>query len=71
MPSDSDAIVFPSTYYSMMDLVNVPSPLMGQHVQRAAQTVIIVPAPVSPHDGTPVPHRIGAALWAHNPASAP
>ncbi|MEU5714054.1 MULTISPECIES: SOS response-associated peptidase [Streptomyces] len=32
-----DAIVLPSTYYSMMDLVNVPSPLMCQHVQRAVQ----------------------------------
>ncbi|MBF6050227.1 hypothetical protein GO001_34505 [Streptomyces sp. NRRL B-1677] len=73
MPSDLDAIVLPSTYYSTMDLVNVLSPLMGQHVQRAAQTVIIVPEPVSPHDDTPVLppvlHRIGAAIWAHNPAS--
>ncbi|MER6610554.1 Helicase associated domain protein [Streptomyces sp. NPDC000927] len=69
-PSDLDAIVLPCTLYTTTDLVDALSPLMGQHVQRAAQTVIIVPEPVSPHDGTPalapVLRRIAAALWAHD-----
>ncbi|MBY8864491.1 DEAD/DEAH box helicase [Streptomyces sennicomposti] len=76
MPSDLDAIVLPSPHYIATDLVNALSPLMGQHVQRAAQTVIIIPEPISPHEDDTstlswVLRRIGAALWAHNPAGIP
>ncbi|MFJ5829548.1 Helicase associated domain protein [Streptomyces sp. NPDC093089] len=71
MPPDLDAVVLPADSYTTMELVNVLSPLMGQHADRAAQTAIIVPVPV-PTDGsssvaTPLlVRRVSAALWAHH-----
>ncbi|MFC8717077.1 Helicase associated domain protein [Kitasatospora sp. NPDC057198] len=77
MPPDIDALALPSDTYTTMDLVNALSPVMGQHVERAEQTTIIVPEPFTP-PGTQEPERpavmrrIAAALWAHDPArSAP
>jgi superfamily II DNA or RNA helicase len=76
MPADLDAVVFPAVAYTAVDLVNALSPLMGQHAHRAAQTAIIVPEPLAPHDDAPaaappaVLRRIAAALWAHDPAGS-
>ncbi|GAA3043514.1 hypothetical protein GCM10017562_75970 [Streptomyces roseofulvus] len=73
MPPDLDAMVLPSSAYTTLELVDVLSPLMGQHAQRAAQTAIIVPEPVAPDDDAPavappaVLRQIAAALWAHDP----
>lgn len=75
MPPDLDAVVLPCSIYTTVDLVNTLSPLMGQHAYRAAQTAIIVPEPIAPHDDAlaaappAVLRRIAAALWAHDPAS--
>ncbi|MBV9023970.1 MAG: DEAD/DEAH box helicase family protein, partial [Streptomycetaceae bacterium] len=74
MSPDLDALVLPSSAYTTLELVDALSPLLGQHPQRAAQTVIIVPEPVAPNDGAPsaeppaVLRRIAAALWAHDRA---
>jgi hypothetical protein len=73
MPTDLDAVVLPADAYTTVDLVNALTPLMGQHTHRAAQTAIIVPEPITPHDDAPaaappaVLRRIAAALWFHDP----
>ncbi|MET9647648.1 Helicase associated domain protein [Streptomyces syringium] len=74
MPPDLDALVLPSSDYTTLELIDVLSPLLGQHPGRAAQTAIIVPEPYDPDDHAPaatppaVLRRIAAALWAHDPA---
>ncbi|MER6145198.1 Helicase associated domain protein [Streptomyces sparsogenes] len=71
--SDIDALVLPSSAYTTLELVDILSPLLGQHPERAAQTAIIVPELVSPHgEASPAApsaflRRIAAALWAHDP----
>ncbi len=66
--------MLPSSAYTTLELVDVLSPLLGQHFERAAQTAIIVPEPYDPDDHAPaaappaVLRRIAAALWAHDPA---
>ncbi len=74
MPSDLDAVVLPADSYTTPEVVNALAPLMGQQTQRAAQTTIIVPEPIAPHDMPPtrqpaILHRIAAAMWAHDPAA--
>ncbi|WP_405008558.1 Helicase associated domain protein [Kitasatospora purpeofusca] len=73
VPHDIDAIALPSGAYTTMSLVNALSPVMGQHVERAAQTTIIVPEPFTfpgeqETERPEVMRRIAAALWAHDPA---
>ncbi|MEV7863716.1 Helicase associated domain protein [Streptomyces hirsutus] len=75
MPPDLDALVLPSEAYTASELVDVLSPLLGQHPEYAAQTMIIVPEPFDPDDApsTEPPAvlcRIAAALWAHNLAGS-
>jgi superfamily II DNA or RNA helicase len=70
-PPDIDALVLPSSTYTTLELVDILSPLLGQHADRAAQTAIIIPEPVSPDTEAAsakppaVLKRIAAALWAH------
>ncbi|MEU2180915.1 Helicase associated domain protein [Streptomyces thermolilacinus] len=76
MPPDLDALVLPSNDYTTLELVDVLSPLLGQHPGHAAQTAIIVPEPYDPDNHAPaathpaVLRRIAAALWAHDPAGS-
>ncbi|MER6401390.1 Helicase associated domain protein [Kitasatospora sp. NPDC001603] len=75
MPSDLDAIALPSDSYTTMGLVDTLAPLMGQHAERAPQTMIIVPEPFDLPAGAgarrpAVMRRIAAALWAHDPTGA-
>ncbi|MEU3099855.1 Helicase associated domain protein [Streptomyces sp. NPDC006967] len=74
MPPDLDALVLLSSAYTTLELVDILSPLLGQHPECSAQTAIIVPEPFDPDDDAPpaaspaVLRRIAAALWAHNHA---
>ncbi|WP_327250040.1 hypothetical protein [Streptomyces sp. NBC_01320] len=52
MPADLDAVVLPGSAYTTLNLVNVFSPLLGQHTDRAAQTAIVVPEAIAPDADT-------------------